>query len=188
MNRITVISPGPSQKGPVSYGLPAMIDPQTLPYRPNVGIMLFNREGALFLARRTDLRDVWQCPQGGIDDHESPEEAAIRELREETGLRHGAILGSYPGWLSYDLPAHLIGKALHGRYRGQTQRWFAMRMTEPDTAINLAGDGTEPAEFDKWEWVAPDEVLRFNLGFKRALYEQILPTLSALAPPLPAKD
>ncbi|WP_122038838.1 RNA pyrophosphohydrolase [Asaia bogorensis] len=161
-----------------------MIDPATLPYRPNVGIMLFNREGALFLARRTDLRDVWQCPQGGIDENESPEEAAHRELREETGLRHATLLGSYPGWLPYDLPAHLIGKALGGRYRGQTQRWFAMRMAEPDSAINLAGDGTEPAEFDRWEWVRPRDVTTYNLGFKRPLYEQILPALAALAPPV----
>ncbi|WP_336946632.1 RNA pyrophosphohydrolase [Asaia sp. HN010] len=161
-----------------------MIDPETLPYRPNVGIMLFNSAGALFLARRTDLKDVWQCPQGGIDDNESPEEAAIRELREETGLRHATLLGSFPGWLPYDLPPHLIGKALHGKYRGQTQRWFAMRMTEVDSAIDLMGDGTEPAEFDRWEWVAPQDVTRFNLGFKRPLYEKILPVLSALAPGL----
>lgn len=158
-----------------------MIDPDSLPYRPNVGIMLFNRDGALFLARRTDLRDVWQCPQGGIDDNETPEEAALRELREETGIRQADMLGSYPGWLPYDLPAHLIGKALHGRYRGQTQRWFAMRMVESDDTIDLAGDGSEPPEFDRWEWVRPGDITRYNLGFKRPLYEKILPTLSALA-------
>lgn len=161
-----------------------MTDPQTLPYRPNVGIMLFNRDGALFLARRTDLHDVWQCPQGGIDDGESPETAALRELREETGLVDAELLGSYPGWLPYDLPPHLIGVALQGRFRGQTQRWFAMRMTAGDDAINLDGDGSEPAEFDCWKWVPPEEVMTYNLGFKRALYEKILPVLRALAPPL----
>ncbi|GAB6854977.1 RNA pyrophosphohydrolase [Asaia astilbis] len=161
-----------------------MIDPATLPYRPNVGITLFNSAGALFLARRADLRDVWQCPQGGIDENETPEDAAIRELREETGLSEALLLGSFPGWLPYDLPAHLIGKALGGKFRGQTQRWFAMRMTQDDSAINLAGDGSEPAEFDRWEWVMPGDVTRFNLGFKRPLYEKILPVLSALAPPL----
>ncbi|GBQ13968.1 RNA pyrophosphohydrolase [Swaminathania salitolerans] len=159
-----------------------MIDPDSLPYRPNVGVMLFDRRGALFLARRADLPEIWQCPQGGIDEGETPEQAALRELREETGLETARLLGAYPGWLPYDLPAHLIGKALGGRYRGQTQRWFALRMTMSDDAIDLAGDGTEPPEFVEWRWVMPDDVPGYDLGFKQALYARILPVLSEMAP------
>lgn len=160
-----------------------MIDPALLPYRPNVGAMLFDRRGHIFLARRTDLPgEVWQCPQGGIDDGETPEAAVMRELGEEIGTTRAEILGHYPDWLSYDLPPHLIGKALHGKYRGQTQRWFALRFLGTDSDIDL--DSQHPPEFDAWQWVAAADIFAFNLGFKRPLYETLVPALSLLAPPL----
>lgn len=156
-----------------------MSEHRDLPYRPNVGVMLFNNAGNLFLARRADLPDVWQCPQGGIDDGETPEQAALRELWEETGTREAVILGSYPDWLAYDLPEHLIGVALGGRYRGQTQRWFALRYLGQDSDIRL--DLHDPAEFTEWRWVAPTDVLSYDLGFKRPIYEKLVPVLSRLA-------
>ncbi|MBF0858278.1 RNA pyrophosphohydrolase [Gluconobacter sp. LMG 31484] len=156
-----------------------MIDPQTLPYRPNVGIALFNRDGKLFIARRTDLPgDVWQCPQGGIDDGETPEVAALREMEEEIGTRNACILAEREGWLSYDLPQALMGKALGGRFRGQTQKWFVMGYEGQDADIRL--DLHDPAEFDTWEWVEPTELLERNLGFKKDLYAALIPELKAL--------
>ncbi|MFT8807458.1 RNA pyrophosphohydrolase [Gluconobacter sp.] len=156
-----------------------MTDPQTLPYRPNVGIALFNREGRLFIARRADLPGgVWQCPQGGIDQGETPEVAALREMEEEIGTRNACILAEREGWLSYDLPLTLMGKALGGRFRGQTQKWFVMGYEGQDTDIRL--DLHDPAEFDIWEWVEPNVLLERNLGFKKALYTDLLPELTAL--------
>lgn len=160
-----------------------MIDPARLPYRPNVGAMLFDATGRLFLARRTDLPDdVWQCPQGGIDEGEDPETAVMRELAEEIGTSNAQIIGAYPDWVSYDLPAHLIGTALGGQFRGQTQKWFALRFAGTDADIRL--DTHLPAEFDLWAWVRPAEVFNYNLGFKRDLYTRLVPVLAALAPPL----
>jgi len=156
-----------------------VIDPQTLPYRPNVGIALFNRDGKLFIARRTDLPgDVWQCPQGGIDDGETPEVAALREMEEEIGTRNACILAEREGWLSYDLPQSLMGKALGGRFRGQTQKWFVMGYEGQDSDIRL--DLHDPAEFDTWEWVEPTVLLEHNLGFKKDLYAALIPELTAL--------
>ncbi|GBR46950.1 RNA pyrophosphohydrolase [Gluconobacter roseus] len=156
-----------------------MIDPQTLPYRPNVGIALFNHDGKLFIARRTDLPgDVWQCPQGGIDDGETPEVAALREMEEEIGTRNACILAEREDWLSYDLPQALMGKALGGRFRGQTQKWFVMGYEGQDSDIRL--DLHDPAEFDTWEWVEPTVLLERNLGFKKDLYAALIPELTTL--------
>ncbi|AQS87572.1 dinucleoside polyphosphate hydrolase [Neoasaia chiangmaiensis NBRC 101099] len=160
-----------------------MIDLSSLPYRPNVGAMLFDARGHIFLARRADLPDgIWQCPQGGIDPGETPEEAVRRELEEEIGTTKAEILGEYPEWLSYDLPPHLIGKALGGQFRGQTQRWFALRFLGSDSDVVL--DRHLPAEFDQWAWVPPDEIASFNLGFKKILYATLVPALSRMASPL----
>ena len=105
----------------------------TLPYRRNVGAVLFNRAGRVFVARRADLPNVegpaggWQLPQGGIDADEDPHVAIFRELAEEIGTANAELLAEHPGWLTYDLPSHLVGVALGGKYRGQTQKWFALR-------------------------------------------------------------
>ena len=110
----------------------------TLPYRPNVGAVLFNPHGLVFVARRADLPNVegapggWQLPQGGIDEGEDVRAAVLRELAEEIGTDRAEIIGEHPDWLTYDLPPHLVGVALGGRYRGQRQRWFALRFTGTD--------------------------------------------------------
>lgn len=158
-----------------------------LPYRPNVGAMLFNARNEILMARRTDMpgaggpidQGVWQCPQGGIDEGENPRQAVMRELLEEIGTDRAVILGEYPRWISYDLPDHLIGRALGGRYRGQTQKWFALRFTGQDGDIRL--DTNLPAEFDRWQWVAPSRLAHVNVGFKRPIYEQLIPEFSRLA-------
>lgn len=156
-----------------------MTDFSDLPYRPNVGVALFNRHGKLFVARRADLPgDIWQCPQGGIDDGEDPRTAAFRELEEETGCTKATLLAERPDWLSYDLPAPLIGRALGGKFRGQTQKWFVLGFDGEDGDIRL--DLHLPPEFDTWEWIAPENLLQRNLGFKRELYEKLLPELKNL--------
>src|SRR5712691_1815866 len=144
-------------------------------YRPAVGIMLLNREGNIFVGRRIDMPAglaAWQMPQGGIDPGENPREAALRELKEETGTDNALILGESRGWLHYDLPEEIAGGMWGGRYRGQRQKWFAMRFTGEDADIN--GAAAEHPEFDAWEWVAPQRLPDLIVPFKRPLYRDIL--------------
>lgn len=148
-----------------------------LPYRPCVGVMLTNGAGQVFVAERIDAPGAWQMPQGGIDKGEGPREAALRELEEEIGVTPEQVVveAEHPDWLRYDLPDHLIGKVWKGRYRGQEQRWFRLRLTAPDTAITLDVDHPE---FSAWKWVDPAEVPRLIVPFKRAIYDAVITTLA----------
>lgn len=155
-----------------------------LPYRPCVGIMLINREGSVFVGRRIDQTvEGWQMPQGGIDAGETPAEAAMRELEEETGTNKAQILREYDEWLTYDLPQHLLGVALHGRYRGQKQKWIAMRFLGEDCDINIA---TAEPEFASWKWLAIEALPRLIVPFKRDTYATVIAAfrdLAGFAPP-----
>lgn len=145
-----------------------------LPYRPNVGAVLFNRAGLVFVARRADLPNAegapggWQLPQGGMDEGEDPRRALVRELAEEIGTDRAEIIGEHPEWLTYDLPPHLLGVALGGRYRGQKQRWFALRFTGADSDIRL--DLDPHPEFDAWRWTRLAELPALAVDFKRPIY------------------
>jgi putative (di)nucleoside polyphosphate hydrolase len=151
----------------------AKADREGLGYRPAVGIMLLNRRGEVFVGRRIDMPTLaaWQMPQGGIDPGETPRQAALRELKEEIGTDKAEILGESHGWLKYDLPVELAGGIWGGQYRGQRQKWFAMRFTGDDRDIDLA---TEHPEFDLWQWVAPTRLPELIVPFKRQLYIDIL--------------
>ncbi len=164
-----------------------------LPYRPNVGAALFNRDGLVLVARRVDIAPprgadgVWQLPQGGIDDGEEPRAAVIRELGEEIGIGpdDATIIGEHPEWLHYDLPAELIGRALRGKYRGQRQRWFALRFLAGDEAIRL--DAHDEVEFDAWKWVALAEIPHLPVGFKTPVYEVIARAFAVYAGASPGR-
>ena len=147
--------------------------PGTPGYRPAVGIMLLNPAGKVFVARRTDMprMPAWQMPQGGIDKGENPRQAALRELKEEIGTDKVEILGESRMWLKYDLPAELAGGIWGGRYRGQRQKWFAMRFTGNDRDIDLT---TKHPEFDAWKWIQPERLPEVIVPFKRQLYIDIL--------------
>ena len=150
-----------------------------LPYRRGVGIMLLNRQGQVFVGRRSDTRAAaWQMPQGGIDEGEEPQEAALRELEEEVGTRRAEILAESARWYSYDLPPHLVPKVWGGRYRGQTQKWFAMRFLGEDSEINIA---TAHPEFVAWRWIALAELPGLIVPFKRPLYRDLLAEFGHLA-------
>jgi putative (di)nucleoside polyphosphate hydrolase len=148
-------------------------DSPSLGYRPAVGIMLLNARREVFVARRRDMPTMpaWQMPQGGIDPGETPRQAALRELKEEIGTAKAEIIGESRGWLHYDLPVELAASVWGGRYRGQRQKWFAMRFTGRDSDVNLA---TEHPEFDAWRWVAPSRLPELIVPFKRQLYFEIL--------------
>ncbi|MBV9735162.1 MAG: RNA pyrophosphohydrolase [Acidisphaera sp.] len=163
-----------------------------LPYRPNVGAALFDARGRVFVARRAGFPNAegppggWQLPQGGIDAQEDPRAAVLRELAEEIGTDRAAIVGEHPAWLTYDLPPELLGRALGGRYRGQRQRWFALRFLGTDADIRLDRD-PEP-EFDAWRWTELGELPGLAVPFKRAIYEELARAFARFARPSPAPD
>jgi putative (di)nucleoside polyphosphate hydrolase len=154
-------------------------------YRPCVGIMLINRQGLVWIGRRFEKQNDegvgkwWQMPQGGIDGNEDPKLAAIRELEEETAVTSVRVIAEAPGWFTYDLPEHLIGKSWGGRYRGQKQKWFAMEFLGEDREINLAPPGHKQ-EFDEWRWAPMDEILDIIVPFKREVYAQVIPAFRHL--------
>lgn len=147
-----------------------------LPYRPCVGIMLINGEGRIFTAERLDMPGAWQMPQGGVDEGETLTEAALRELEEEISVppAHVSIERQTADWVTYDLPAHLLGKVWGGKYRGQKQHWFLMRFTGDDDLINLE---TEHPEFSRWKWSSRQELIDEIVPFKKAVYKQVLQEL-----------
>ncbi|PKU25433.1 RNA pyrophosphohydrolase [Telmatospirillum siberiense] len=154
-------------------------DHTTLPYRPCVGLMLFNAQGLVFTAKRIDTDiDAWQMPQGGIDAGESPRQAAFREMKEEIGTDSAEILGESADWLRYDLPADLVGKVWKGRFRGQEQKWFALRFTGRDCDIDIR---TEHPEFCDWRWSRFDQLPDLVVPFKRDLYRAIVREFTPIA-------
>lgn len=168
----------------MSQGGSQAVDPDTLPYRPCVGIMLLNDAGLVWIGRR--LANIvedganWQMPQGGIDTDEDAADAALRELAEETGTHQAEILAETAGWLHYDLPPELIGVALKGRYRGQRQKWFAMRFTGMDADFNIHEPAKgHPPEFDAWRWASAQELPGLITPFKRAVYVSVIQEFSA---------
>lgn len=154
-----------------------------LPYRPCVGIMVLNAQGKVWIGQRisetnTEYEDSskrWQMPQGGVDKGEDPEPASLRELYEETGIKSVTLLATTEDWLTYDLPIHLLGKGLKGKYRGQKQKWFAYRFEgeESEVAINPPPDD-HSAEFDDWRWEDMENLPNLIVEFKRELYEQVV--------------
>jgi putative (di)nucleoside polyphosphate hydrolase len=151
-----------------------MTGPSALPYRPGAGVMLLNREGKVFVAQRLDSTlEAWQMPQGGLDAGEDPEEGALRELEEETGIGRDKveILARCPIELTYDLPPDLVGKMWKGKWRGQRQTWFLMRFLGEDGDVNL--DTAEP-EFRAWKWADAAELPALIVPFKTKLYEEII--------------
>ncbi|MFQ5984094.1 MAG: RNA pyrophosphohydrolase [Alphaproteobacteria bacterium] len=150
-----------------------------MPYRLGVGMMLLNRQGKVFVGERVDTAGAWQMPQGGLGPGEDPKAAALRELAEEIGTDKVEILAESRGWLAYDLPPALMGRVWGGRYRGQRQKWFALRFTGTDGDIRIDGGHRE---FDAWRWEKPERLPDLIVPFKRAVYEAVLREFRPLLP------
>ena len=154
---------------------------EELPSRPCAGMAVFNRDGRVFIGRRMDGPEhvddthAWQMPQGGVDPGEDTYEAALRELYEETNIRTVEKLGEIREWLAYDIPREIVGQAWGGKYRGQTQKWYALRFTGDDSEIDIArpAGGHEP-EFVEWKWEQLEETPDLIVPFKRSVYERVV--------------
>ncbi|HEX7776539.1 MAG TPA: RNA pyrophosphohydrolase [Parvibaculum sp.] len=159
----------------IAPGKRKIVPADSLPYRPCVGVALFSKDGLVWVGNRIQAVDLgahtWQMPQGGIDKGETPREAAFRELKEETGVDKAEIIGEIDDWLTYDLPPELVGHALKGKYRGQKQRWFAMRFLGHDRDVDIAADAHQ--EFSEWAWVPIAELTKLVVPFKHAIYERV---------------
>jgi putative (di)nucleoside polyphosphate hydrolase len=161
---------------------------ESLPYRPCAGLTVFNDKGRVFIGRRIDGPEhvdnvhVWQMPQGGIDPGEDPWPAALRELYEETNIRSIEKLGEIEEWLVYDIPREIVGQAWNGKYRGQTQKWYALRFTGNEREINIAhpAGGHDP-EFVEWRWESLANLPDMIVPFKRAVYERVVREFSRFA-------
>jgi len=154
---------------------------ESLPYRPCVGIMVLNPAGRVFIGKRidgpehVDTTHAWQMPQGGLDAGEDPWRAALRELYEETNIRSVEKLGEIREWLTYDIPPEIEGQPWQGRYRGQTQKWFAMRLTGAESEIDIAHPaGGHKPEFIAWRWERMENLPALIVPFKRKVYEQVV--------------
>jgi putative (di)nucleoside polyphosphate hydrolase len=163
-----------------------------LPYRTCVGIMLINAEGLVFIGRRTSGPDhadqarddqsyVWQMPQGGVDAGEDTWAAAKRELYEETNARSVEKLGEVPEWLTYDIPRTVAGRAWKGRFRGQKQKWYALRFTGKDSEIDVASPAGHKPEFIDWRWEPMKNLPELIVPFKRPVYERVVEEFTKFA-------
>ncbi|MFA7275180.1 MAG: RNA pyrophosphohydrolase [Pseudobdellovibrionaceae bacterium] len=147
-------------------------DIKHLPYRPCVGIALFNKTGQVFVGQRIDTPGAWQMPQGGIDEGEDIQTAAFRELYEEVGTNKAEIISIATEKICYDVPRDLSTRHWGGKFRGQEQTWIAMRFTGDDRDIRL--DAHDPQEFDKWQWVDLEKTVDLIVPFKRETYKKVI--------------
>ena len=146
---------------------------ELLPYRRGVGAVLFNKDGLVFAGRRIGIHsDAWQMPQGGIDEGEMPEQAVMRELEEETGTNNAKVVAESHDWFFYDLPDNLINITWGGRFRGQTQKWFALKFIGSDEEIDISAH--EKPEFLEWRWMEIYDLLDYIVPFKQQLYKNII--------------
>lgn len=167
---------------------------EDLPYRPCAGLCVVNRDGLVFIGRRSegpehiDRTHVWQMPQGGIDDGEKPYPAALRELYEETSIKSVELLGEIKGWVAYDIPKAIGTKAWSGKYRGQKQKWYALRFVGDESEIDIVnpGGGHRP-EFIDWRWEPIANLPDLVVPFKRDTYETVVRAFAKFAKPVRAK-
>ncbi|MBN8958059.1 MAG: RNA pyrophosphohydrolase [Rhizobiales bacterium] len=161
---------------------------QDLPYRRCVGLTVLNAKGDVFIGHRTggpehvDLTHQWQMPQGGLDPGEEPYDCALRELYEETNIKSVERLGVIDDWLSYDIPEDILRQAWSGKYRGQTQKWFALRFTGDEREIDVTrpGGGKHKPEFLTWRWEKMENLPGLVVPFKRKVYERVVKEFSKL--------
>jgi putative (di)nucleoside polyphosphate hydrolase len=148
---------------------------EDLPYRPCAGMAVFNRQGLVFIGRRIDGPEH-------VDEVHDPYKGALRELQEETNIRSVEKLGEIKDWIYYDIPREIAGQAWKGKYRGQKQKWYALRFTGKESEIDIAepAGGHDP-EFVEWRWEPLSNTPDLIVPFKRAAYERVVAEFSKFA-------
>jgi len=146
-------------------------------YRKGVGLMIVNKDKKIFLGKRFDgkkfnAKDTWQMPQGGIDDDETVEKAAFRELHEETGIKSATIIYTSKKWLRYDIPSSFRSQFWDGRFRGQIQKWLLLNFLGDDGEVDIENNGNP--EFQKWKWADFSELPDSVINFKKELYLEVM--------------
>jgi putative (di)nucleoside polyphosphate hydrolase len=164
----------------------SLIPHEERPYRPGVGILLFNKEGRVFVGERIDNPGAWQMPQGGIDEGEDIEIAVFREMQEEIGTRNAKIRGVMNEWLFYDIPLHTANKLWDAKYRGQKQKWVALEFLGTDDEINLRA--YDHPEFGQWKWIELNALIDYIVPFKRDMYRRIIEEFSDIAEDLAQRE
>lgn len=168
---------------------PSRLDRDCLPYRDGVGMVLFNDRMEVWLGCRRPRwiapgeRPVWQMPQGGLEAREPPFTAAVRELNEETGAKSFTPVAVLDTWLTYDLPDHMLGVALKGRYRGQRHLWFAFHFTGDDSEFDVRGSNTAKPEFQSWQWARPDDAIDRVVPWKQDVYKSVFAAFAGVSGP-----
>ena len=144
---------------------------KNLPLRSGVGIVVLNKDNKVFVAKRIDNpKNFWQMPQGGVDKGEDFIAAAYRELEEETSIKNVELIKELDGFITYNLPDHLLGIIWKGKYRGQEQKWFLMRYLGKNNEINIK---TKKPEFLEWKWVDLELITDLVVDFKLHVYEEV---------------
>jgi putative (di)nucleoside polyphosphate hydrolase len=164
----------------------SLVPHEERPYRPGIGIMLFNPRGLVFVGERIDNPGAWQMPQGGIDEGEDLPVAVLREMQEEIGTNKAKILGIMDEWLFYDIPLHTANKLWDARYRGQKQKWAALEFLGTDDDINLKA--YDHPEFGQWKWVTPTEMLEYVVPFKRDMYRRVVEEFADIAEDMATRE
>ena len=146
-------------------------NPNNLPLRSGVGIILLNKENKIFVAKRIDNpKNFWQMPQGGVDKGEDYYKAALRELKEETSIVSVELIKEIDKKLTYVLPDHLIGIIWKGKFKGQIQKWFIMRFIGNEREINIK---TNKPEFLDWKWINLEDLPNIAVSFKLEVYKSL---------------
>lgn len=149
-------------------------------YRPNVGIVIFNSKKKIWCGRRLGIntKDAWQLPQGGIDDNESPLEAAVREAYEETGIQSIKKISKIDEWIKYELPKDIAKNKWNGKFIGQMQKWFLFQFYGNDDEINI--NINKKAEFSEWKWEKDIYIQRNVAEFRKNVYKKVFTKFSTI--------
>ena len=149
-------------------------------YRPNVGIVIFNSKKKIWCGRRLGIntKDAWQLPQGGIDDNESPLEAAVREAYEETGIQSIKKISKIDEWIKYELPKDIAKNKWNGKFIGQMQKWFLFQFYGNDDEINI--NINKKAEFSEWKWEKDIYIQRNVAEFRKNVYKKVFTKFSII--------